>query len=68
MKVPIALRIFLIGTVVLLVTAVPILFSKTFASSFYKVTTIYAQTTNCSINIYPQPTNGTGNYTVTFTG
>jgi len=33
MKVPIALRIFLIGTVVLLVTAVPILFNKAFASN-----------------------------------
>jgi len=33
MKVPIALRIFLIGTVVLLVTAVPIPFNKAFASN-----------------------------------
>jgi len=33
MKVPIALRIFLIGTVVLLLTAVPILFNKAYAST-----------------------------------
>lgn len=57
MKVPIALRIFLIGIVVLLVTAIPILFKNH----------AYAQTNNCSLNIYPQPRIGTYDYTVTFT-
>lgn len=31
------------------------------------VSSAYAQGANCSLNVYPQPSNGTKNYTITFT-
>ena len=38
-----------------------------FVLLFYNASNAYAQTTNCSLNIYPEPANGTNNYTVTIT-
>ena len=55
MKNPTALRFFLF------------FFFIAFVLLFSQTTNVYAQTTNCSLNIYPQPTPGTHHYTVTLT-